>query len=290
MPNPNQHFRLAPQKRQAEMNVLPMEKQVQIVSALVEGNSVRSTARMVGVEHKTVMRVLLRVGERCQRLLDEKMRNIHSRFIQVDEMHSFVHVRQKNLDPRRHDEVTMGEQYLFIAIDSETKLIPSFLVGKRNAENAYLMMKDLESRLASRVQLTTDGFRPYVNAVDDTFGTNVDYAMLVKVYRGDENNRERYSPSEIVEAMPITIMGWPKAHRISTSHVERQNLTVRMQLRRFTRLTNAFSKKLENMKAALALHFAWYNFCRIHSSLRVTPAMQAGVAYHQWELSELIAA
>jgi IS1 family transposase len=272
------------------MNVLPIEKQVQIVNSLVEGCSVRSTARLVGVEHKTVLRVLLRVGRRCQKLLDEKMRNIQSRFIQVDEMHGYVQVRQKNLNPTRHDEITMGEQYVFIAIDSETKLIPSFVVGKRSAENAYGLMKDLESRLASRVQITTDGFRPYVNAVDDTFGANVDYAMLVKVYGGDETNRERYSPSEIVDAVPIPVIGNPKAHRISTSHIERQNLTVRMQLRRFTRLTNAFSKKLENMKAALALHFAWYNFCRIHSSLRTTPAMEAGLTEHIWELTELVAA
>jgi hypothetical protein len=184
------------------MNVLPIEKQTQIINSLVEGCSVRSTARLVGVEHKTVLRVLLRVGKRCEKLLDAKMRNIHARFIQVDEMHGCVQVRQKNLDPTRHDEVTMGEQYVFIAIDSESKLIPSFLVGKRSAANCYWMMKDLESRLATRVQLTTDGFRPYVNAVDATFGTGVDFAMLVKTYSGDETNRERYSPSEILDARP----------------------------------------------------------------------------------------
>ncbi len=270
------------------MNVLPIEKQTQIVSALVEGMSVRSTARMAGVEHKTVLRVLLRVGERCQRLMDERMRNIHSRFIQVDEMHGYVQVRQKNLNPARHDTQAMGEQYLFVAMDSETKLIPSFLVGKRSAANCYWLMKDLESRLFGRVQLTTDGFKPYVDAVDSTFGTQVDYAMLVKVYKGDEENRERYSPSQIVEAMPIPVMGNPDVRRISTSHIERQNLTVRMQLRRFTRLTNAFSKKLENMKAACALHFAHYNFCRVHSTLRVTPAMAAGIANEIWPLAALL--
>jgi IS1 family transposase len=269
------------------MNVLPIEKQIQIINSLVEGCSVRSTARLVGVEHKTVLRVLLRTGKRCQKLLDEKMRNIQSRFIQVDEMHGYVQVRQKNLDPTRHDESTMGEQYVFIAIDSETKLIPSFLVGKRSAQNAYWLMKDLESRLRGRVQLTTDGFRPYIDAVDATFGTNVDYAMLVKTYSGDEANRERYSPSDIVDARPVPVMGDPKPSRISTSHVERQNLTVRMQMRRFTRLTNAFSKKLENMKAALALYFAWYNFCRVHASLRVTPAMAAGLTDDVWSLDKL---
>lgn len=270
------------------MNVLPVEKQTQILNALVEGCSVRSTARLVGVEHKTVLRVLLRAGKHCQKLLDEKMRNIRARFIQVDEMHGYVQVRQKNLDPMRHDDRVMGEQYVFIAIDSETKLVPSFIVGKRSAANCYWLMKDLESRLATRAQITSDGFRPYIDAVDSTFGTNVDYAMLVKTYVGDESSRERYSPSEVVDARPIPIMGDPEMSRISTSHVERQNLTVRMSQRRFTRLTNAFSKKLENMKASLALHFAWYNFCRVHSTLRVTPAMAAGIASEVWTLDALL--
>jgi IS1 family transposase len=288
MPNPKRIVGLPRRKGKAEMNVLPIEKQAQILNALVEGCSVRSTARLVGVEHKTVLRVLLRVGKRCEKLLDEKMRNIRSRFIQVDEMHGYVQVRQKNLNPTRHNEFTMGEQYVFIAIDSKTKLIPSFLVGKRNGANAYWLMKDLESRLANRVQLTTDGFRAYAEAVDATFGTNVDFAMLVKIYGADEANRERYSPSEVIEAIPIPVMGSPEPHRISTSHVERQNLTVRMHLRRFTRLTNAFSKKLENMKAALALHFAHYNFCRIHSALRVTPAMASGIATEVWNIDRLL--
>lgn len=270
------------------MNVLSKEKQAQILNALVEGCSVRATARLVGVEHKTVLRVLLRAGKRCARLLDEKMRGICARRVQVDEMHGFVFVRQKNLDPMRHDDLTMGEQYLFIAMDSETKLVPSFRVGKRDARNAYFLMKDLESRLVTRPQLTTDGFRPYVNAVDDTFGTNVDYAMLIKMYAGDESTRERYSPSEIVETRTVPVMGNPKPQYISTSHVERQNLTVRMQLRRFTRLTNAFSKKLENLKAALAVYFAWYNFCRIHSTLRITPAMAAGIETEIWNVENLL--
>lgn len=271
------------------MNVRPKEKQAQIINALVEGCSVRATARLAGVEHKTVLRVLLRTGERCQRLLDEKMRGIQSRFIQVDEMHGFVFVRQKNLNPHRHDEITMGEQYLFIAMDSETKLVPSFRVSKRNIENAYYLMEDLQSRIATRVQLTTDGFRPHVNAIDATFGADIDCAMLVKTYSGDESARERYSPSDIVGARRVPAMGNPKPQRISTSHVERQNLTVRMQLRRFIRLTNAFSKKPDNLKAAPALYFAWYNFCRVHQTLRVTPAMAAAIADHVWDVGGLLA-
>jgi IS1 family transposase len=203
-------------------------------------------------------------------------------------MHGFVYVRQKNLNPMRHDDRVMGEQYLFIALDSETKLVPTFLVGKRSAENAYYLMKDLESRLVSRPQLTTDGFRPYVSAVDATFGSSVDYAMVVKTYVGDGSARERYSPSEIVEARPVPVMGDPDPALISTSHVERQNLTVRMQMRRFTRLTNAFSKKLENLKAALCLYFAWYNFCRVHSTLRITPAMAANITESVWPLETLL--
>ena len=174
-------------------------------------------------------------------------------------------------------------------MDSETKLIPNFRVGKRNAANAWYFVQDLQARMANRIQLTSDGFRPYVNAVEDAFGTDVDYAMLVKVYSDSGQADTRYSPGEIVDVRTIPITGNPKPRLISTSHIERQNLTIRMQLRRFRRLTNAFSKKLENMKAALSLHFAWYNFCRIHSSLRVTPAMAAGVTETVWPIEVLLA-
>ena len=269
------------------MNVLPIEKQVQIISALVEGNSIRATARMVGVEHKTVMRVLLRVGDRCGQILNERMRDIHARFVQVDEIWTFVGKKEKRLrgddNPRE-----MGDQFVYVAMDSETKLVPSFFVGKRNAANCYHLMHDLHGRLATRVQLTTDGFRPYINAVEDTFGANVDYAMLIKTYNDSMQTEKRYSPSEIVQAVPIPVTGDPQPAFISTSHIERQNLTMRMQLRRFTRLTNGFSKKLENLKAALCLHFAWYNFCRVHSTLRVTPAMASGIADSVWDIQNLL--
>jgi IS1 family transposase len=287
MPNPKKHFRLAPQKRQAEMNILPIEKQIQIISALVEGNSVRATARMVSVEHKTVMRVLLRVGAKCERLMDERMRKLNCKVVQVDEIWTYVAKKEKRVRSTDNPEV-VGDQYVFVSLDSETKLIPSFRVGKRDAANTWFFMQDLQGRLASRVQLTTDGFRPYINAVDDAFGVDVDYAMLIKTYQDAEGRDTRYSPFQIVNALPIPVTGNPKPSLISTSHIERQNLTMRMQLRRFTRLTNAFSKKLENLKAALSLHFAWYNFCRIHSSLRVTPAMAAGIASEVWGMESLV--
>jgi IS1 family transposase len=269
------------------MNVLPIEKQIQIVSALVEGNSVRATARMVGVEHKTVLRVLLRVGDRCGRLLNERMRRLPCKLVQVDEIWTYVAKHERFV---RADEnpVEVGDQYVFVAMDSESKIIPCFLVGKRSAMSAWSFMQDLETRLANRVQLTTDGFRPYAGAVEDAFGSSVDYAMLVKTYENDGQADTRYSPGQMVDTRTIPISGNPKTHLISTSHIERQNLTIRMQLRRFTRLTNAFSKKLENLKAALALHFAHYNFCRTHSTLRVTPAMAAGVSSEIWPLAALL--
>ena len=270
------------------MNILPIEKQIQIVNALVEGNSVRATARMVGVEHKTVLRVLLRVGENCARLLNERMRRLPCKIVQLDEIWTFVAKKEKRVTVD-DNPAEVGDQYVFVSMDSESKLIPSFFVGKRSAASAWYFVKDLETRLANRVQLTTDGFRPYANAVEDAFGSNVDYAMLIKMYSESGQADKRYSPGEFVNALPIPVTGNPKPHLISTSHIERLNLTIRMQLRRFTRLTNAFSKKLENLKAALALHFAWYNFCRIHSSLRTTPAMEAGIADGIWELSDLIA-
>jgi len=269
------------------MNLLPMEKQIQIVSALVEGNSVRAVARMADVEHKTVLRVLLRVGDRCGQILNERMRRLPCRIVQCDEIWTFVGKKEKRVSAS-DNPAEVGDQYVFVAMDSESKLIPSFRIGKRNAANTWYFMQDLQSRLTGRVQLTTDGFKPYLNAVEDAFGANVDYAMLVKLYQEPRDSEKRHSPGEIVSALPIPVTGNPKPYLISTSHIERQNLTIRMQLRRFTRLTNAFSKKLENLKAACALHFAWYNFCRVHSTLRLTPAMAAGVSSEIWPLDRLL--
>jgi IS1 family transposase len=270
------------------MNVLPMEKQIQVINGLVEGNSVRATARMAGVEHKTVLRVLLRVGDRCAQILNERMRRLPCHIMQVDEIWTYVGKHEKRIGPDDNPN-KVGDQYVFVAMDSESKLVPVFWVGKRNSITAWNFTQDLQSRLTNRVQLTTDGFRAYIPAVDDAFGIDVDYAMLIKTYKDDPASQDkRYSPGQIVNALPIPVRGEPKPWLISTSHIERQNLTIRMQLRRFTRLTNAFSKKLENLKAALALHFAWYNFCRVHSTLRVTPAMAAGVVGEVWDIGQLL--
>src|SRR5260370_1640202 len=267
--------------------VLPNEKQMQTISALGEGNSIRAAASMVGGENKIVRRVLLRTGDNCARLLNERMRRLPCKVVQMDEIWTFVGKKEKQV---RHDEnpELVGDQYVFVAMDSETKLVPSFRIGKRNAANTWYFVQDLQARLANRVQLTSDGFRSYKESVDDAFRTDVDYAMLVKMYSNSGQADTRYSPGEIVDVRTIPITGNPKPRLISTSHIERQNLTIRMQLRRFTRLTNAFSKKLENLKAALALHFAHYNFCMVHQTLRVTPAMQAGVSDHVWGIEEIL--
>jgi IS1 family transposase len=271
------------------MNILPVEKQAQIANSLIEGCSVRATARMAGVEHKTVMRVLLRVGDACARLLNEQVRRVRSRRVEVDEIWTFVFKKQARLQPE--DPAEMGDEYVFTAMDSETKLIISHLVGKRDATTAFYLMRDLQDRLANRVQLTTDGFRPYLTAVEDNFGADVDYAMLVKLYGkegGEEKAPDWYGPPRVVAAIPTRVTGRPDMRWVSTSYIERQNLTMRMHMRRFTRLTNAFSKKLANLKAQVALHFAHYNFVRIHQSLRVTPAMAAGITDHLWGMEDLL--
>jgi IS1 family transposase len=261
------------------VNTLSFEKQNQVLSLLVEGSSIRSIERVTGVHRDTIVRLLARAGALCARLMDEKVQNLKCEEVEVDEVWGYVGKKQKNV--RWNDnQRELGDQYIFVAMDAQTKVVCSYVVGKRNTENANLLMRDLQYRVATRITLTTDGFKPYLEAVEKSFGGNVDYSQLIKVYSGDERARERYSPSELVTSYSATISGTPK--RTSTSYIERQNLTVRMQMRRFTRLTNAFSKKLSSMKAAVALHFAHYNFMRIHRSLRVTPAMQAGLTDHVW--------
>jgi len=244
---------------------------------------------MTGVDRNTITSLLLRTGEHCAALLDERIRNVRAKFVQADEIWCYVQKKDKRV--RVDDPPEFGSQWVFVAMDEDSKLVPSFVVGKRTRETTYAFLLDLQKRLIEdvRFQLTTDGFHFYERAIEDVFGGTVDFAQLIKLY-GDygQHGTERYSPSPIVEVISKIRDGRPDLLHICTSHVERQNLTMRMAMRRFTRLTNAFSKKLENLKAACALHFAHYNFCRVHSSLRVTPAMAAGISNEIWPLNALL--
>jgi len=272
------------------MNVLKQEKKLAVISALVEGNSIRSIERMTNVHRDTIMRLLVSVGNQCTEILDKNLKGFHSKLIEVDEIWTFCKKKERRLTDQERLNPELGDQYVFVAIDAETKLIPSYLVGKRNGETALHFMMDLQERLQGngRIQLTSDGFKAYIQAVEDTFGADIDYAQLVKLYSAENPGPGRYSPPRVSEVISTVINGNPNPSLISTSYVERQNLTMRMAIRRFTRLTNAFSKKLTNLKAALALHFAHYNFVRIHKTLRVTPAMAAGVTNKLWGLATLV--
>jgi IS1 family transposase len=273
------------------MNALRCEKQLAVIGALVEGNSIRSVERMTGVHRDTIMRLTVRVGERCLKLLDNTMRDLSCPNLQVDEIWTYVGKHQRRLSYEERFSREFGDQYVFVALDADTKLIPHFDVGKRNMGTAYRFMEGLRARLNGNghFQLTTDGFTPYIGAVEMAWGADApDFAQLVKLYGPIPPGPARYAPPKIVEAVPTVVHGNPDPAFVSTSYVERQNLTIRMACRRFTRLTNGFSKKLDNLKAALALHFAWYNFVRIHRSLRVTPAMAAGVTGRVWGLQDLL--
>ena len=271
-----------------DMNNLPIERQMQVISALVEGNSIRSTVRMTGVAKDTVLKLLVRIGQACAEYQDKALRNLSCKRIQCDEIWQFCYAKDKNVPEDKRGVFGYGDVWTWVAIDADTKLVASFTLGNRGAQTAKRFMDDLASRLANRVQLTTDGHRVYLQAVEDAFGNDIDYAMLVKLYGNSTEPEKRYSPAECIGAMASTVTGKPDARHISTSYVERQNLTMRMSMRRFTRLTNGFSKKIENHQHALSLYFMYYNFCRVHQTLRVTPAMEAGVSNHVWDLSELV--
>jgi IS1 family transposase len=269
------------------MNKLNNIKRTQIVATLVEGNSLRATARMCDVAFNTVLKLLPLIGAACLEYQDKALRNLTSKRIQCDEIWSFVGSKEKNTSAEKKAE-GWGDIWTWVAIDPDTKLVPSFMVGSRGARTAKLFMDDLAGRLANRVQLTTDGHRVYLQAVEDSFGSEIDYAMLIKLYGNDLEPEIRYSPAECIGTQTVGIVGRPDPKHISTSFVERQNLTMRMKMRRFTRLTNAFSKKAENHMWAIALHYMHYNFCRIHQTLRVTPAMEAGIADHVWNIEEVV--
>ena len=257
------------------MYKLKMEKKILILSGLTEGLSIRSIERMTGVHRDTISRLLYRVGGGCDRMLDRRMRDLECRNIQVDEIWTYVGKKKGNMtEEEKKARPDLGDQYVFVALDADTKLVPYHRIGKRNRKTAIRFMQSLAMRLSNHVQITTDAFQPYTDAVDIAFNGQVDYAQLHKHYL--KERERRYSPPTIIGVFHRIMTGSPQIRGISTSFVERQNLTMRMQMRRFTRLTNAFSKTLISLKAACALHFANYNFCRIHPTLRCTPAMEAG--------------
>ena len=268
------------------MNKLPIEKQHFVLSLLVEGNSIRSIERITGIHRDTIIRLLVSVGQDAQTVLDKQLQNLECKIIQCDEIWGFVGKKQKQVV--HDDKPDYGDQWVFIALDAESKLVPSFFVGKRTSELSDRLMYDLASKIKGRFHLSTDGFNAYPASVYKALGGDVDYGQVIKVYGNNtkEENR-RYSPQKIVSVTIQPVMGYPNSKLISTSYIERQNLTIRMQNRRFTRLTNAFSRKVENMKAALSLHFFHYNFMRIHSTIRCTPAMAAKVPRSIWTWDDL---
>jgi IS1 family transposase len=271
------------------MNRLSTEKRAQVIASLVEGNSIRATVPMTGVTKNTITKLLVDMGTICSIHQDKLMRNLTCERIRCDEIWAFVGAKQKNVPEAKREE--WGDVWTWVALDADTKLVPTYRVGPRDLQEAQLFMRDVAQRLANRVQLTTDGHSVYFTAVKGAFPGGVDYGQLVKVY-GDNvesHGSGRYSPPKLRECQAQPVYGNPDPADISTSYLERQNLTMRMSMRRFTRLTNAFSKKAGNLTAAVSLHFAHYNMCRVHSSIGATPAVAAGVADHTWTLAELIA-
>lgn len=269
------------------MNRLSTEDRVKVVAALVEGNSLRSTSRMTGVARMTVEKLLRDLGEACQTFHDQTVRNLNTKRVQADEIWAFCYAKKRNVTPailEKHPDA--GDIWTWTAIDAESKLMISWLVGNRDPRTAYAFMSDVASRVENRIQLTTDGLLAYPPAVEGAFGEDVDFATLTKIYHSQGD--QRYSPPKLKSSIRATLKGRPDAGHISTSYVERSNLTMRMHMRRFTRLTNGFSKKVSMHAASVALHFTYYNFCKVHGSLRVTPAMESGISDHVWEVAELV--
>ncbi len=270
------------------MNKLSIDRRCRVVAAIVEGNSIRATARMTGVSKPTILKLIGDLGRVCAEYQDETLRGLNCRRLECDEIWQFVYAKQKNVEKAKRAPREAGDVWTWVAIDADSKLIPAWHIGPRDAHAAHAFMTDLASRLRHRIQLTTDGHQPYVEAVESAFGCDIDYAQLIKVYALDPEGERRYSPVVCTSCAVKPIMGDPDPKRISTSYVERQNLTMRMSIRRYTRLTNAFSKKLENHAAATAIHFLHYNFARIHRTVRTSPAQAAGVTDTLWSVRDIV--
>jgi IS1 family transposase len=269
------------------MNKLSDVERVQVITCIVEGNSIRATVRMTGVSKNTVVKLLVELGDTCIEYQDRVLRNLKCKRIQCDEIWSFVYAKAKNVPEKKKGQFGYGDVWTWVAIDADTKLVPSFMVGNRDGRTAKMFIDDLAGRLAHRIQLTTDGLKFYLDAVEGAFGADIDYAMLIKAYSASQEET-RYSPADCVSCEAKTLQGDPDSEHISTSYIERQNLSMRMGMRRFTRLTNAFGKKLANHLATVAIYFMYYNFVRIHQTLRVTPAMEAGVTNRLWTVAEIV--
>jgi len=267
-------------------NVLNTDKQITVIAALAEGSSIRSIERMTGVHRDTIMRLGVKVGQGCTALMDGTMRNLPCTRLEMDEIWGYI--GKKDIRVKPEDDPTKGDVWTYCAIDAETKLVPAFKVGKRTALTTNAFMKDVASRMAYRVQLSTDGLRQYAEAVEQAFGGYVDYAQIVKIYGHEHMDERRYTPPEVIGTEKTVLVGNPDYALISTSYIERLNATTRLHMRRLTRLTHAFSKKLENFEAAVGLHFAYYNFVRRHNTLRCTPCMAAGVTSEFWTVGDLV--
>lgn len=269
------------------MNRLTQAERVKVIAALVEGNSIRSTSRMTGVARNTVTKLLVDLGTACMEYHDRRVRNLRVRRLQCDEMWAYIGAKAKNVSAEKK-AIGWGDVWTWVGIDADTKLVVSYLVGGRGADWANDFMEDCADRIRGRIQITTDGHKAYLEAVEGAFGMDVDFATLQKIYGASEETEKRYSPAKYIGCESKVVMGNPDPEHISTSYVERQNLTMRMHMRRFTRLTNAFSKKLDNHAYAVALHFMYCNFVRIHQTIRTTPAVQIGIADRPWTLEELV--
>jgi transposase-like protein/IS1 family transposase len=276
-----------PHQKPLGRHYISAEKAAQIVTLLLEGMSIRAVSRVTGTHQGTILSLLLTVGKKARSIFDSRVRNIRPRFVQADELWTFVHTKEAHLYGDTPKE--WGDQYIWMAIDSETKMVLSYLVAKREGASAHAFIRDLSERTVGKFQITTDGLRWYVPAIEEYFGADVDFAQLLKLYgKSNTEGPEWYNPTTVKAIVPIPVTGDPKIERISTSHIERANLSVRTHLRRFTRLSLGFSKTLEHLTAAIHLYMAFFNFCRVHQTLKVTPAMEAGIADHVWSVQELL--